>query len=131
MPKYTADRIAELLNTQGLPVFGTEILGVGIAYKPGIGDDRESASIEVLRELEARGAKISVLDPVVGEERIAAHGFAPVAPGDPLERFAAAAILTDHPELDLEAIAAAVPAILDTRGAFRRAGLDPGNVVRL
>ncbi|VAW07988.1 UDP-N-acetyl-D-glucosamine 6-dehydrogenase, partial [hydrothermal vent metagenome] len=59
MPAYTADRAAAVLNRLERPVFGTEVLGVGIAYKPDIADDRESASIEVLRELEKRGARIS------------------------------------------------------------------------
>ena len=57
MPSYAADRAAAVLNGRRLPVFGTKILGVGIAYKPDIADDRESASIEVLRELERRAAQ--------------------------------------------------------------------------
>ncbi len=131
MPSYAAGRVADLLNTHGLPVFGTAILGVGIAYKPNVGDDRESASIEVLRVLEQRGAVISVLDPLVGEARIAAHGFAPVAQGAALDDFSVAVILTDHDVLDLEAIAEAVPVVLDTRGAYRRAGIARDNVVSL
>ncbi len=131
MPAYAAGRVADLLNRRGLPVFGTAILGVGIAYKPNVGDDRESASIEVLRVLEERGAKISVLDPVVAEARIADHGFTPVAPDADLAGFAVAVILTDHAVLDLERIADAVPVVLDTRGAYRRAGIARDNVVPL
>ncbi|MEA3510702.1 MAG: nucleotide sugar dehydrogenase, partial [Actinomycetota bacterium] len=33
-PVYTANRIASVINEQRLPVYGTEILAVGIAYKP-------------------------------------------------------------------------------------------------
>jgi len=131
MPAYTASRVADLLNDRGLPVSGTAILGVGIAYKPNVGDDRESASIEVLRHLEDRGARISVLDPVVGERRIAAHGFTPVDQRDRLDGFAIAVILTDHAVLDLKAIADAVPVVLDTRGAYRRAGIAGDSVVPL
>jgi UDP-N-acetyl-D-glucosamine dehydrogenase len=131
MPLYTATRVSELLNQRGLPVFGTRILGVGIAYKPDVADDRESASIEVLRELEARGADVAVLDPVIGEARIASHGFAPVAADDPLEGFGIAVLLTDHNDLDLAGIAAAVPVVLDTRGAYRRRGLALDNVFAL
>ncbi|MGH8874066.1 MAG: nucleotide sugar dehydrogenase, partial [Acidimicrobiia bacterium] len=75
MPAYTASRAADLLNDRGLPVLGTELLAVGIAYKPNVADDRESAALEVLRDLAKRGARISVLDPLVGSERIAAHGY--------------------------------------------------------
>ena len=131
MPEYTATRVADALNRSGLPVYGTKILGVGIAYKPDVADDRESASIEVLRELEKRGAEISVLDPVVGAERIASHGFAPVDPADPLDAFAVAVLLTDHAVLDLKKIASEVPLVLDTRGAFRRNGIEADNLESL
>jgi UDP-N-acetyl-D-glucosamine dehydrogenase len=131
MPAYTASRVADLLNRQGLPVFGTKILGVGIAYKPDVADDRESASIEVLRELESRGAHIAVLDPVVGSDRIGVHGFEPVLADTSLDGYAVAVILTDHATLDLKKIAAEVPVVLDTRGAYRRAGIEQDNVEAL
>jgi UDP-N-acetyl-D-glucosamine dehydrogenase len=131
MPTYTATRVADLLNRQGLPVFGTKILGVGIAYKPDVADDRESASIEVLRELERRGAEIAVLDPVVGADRIASHGFEPVGTEDSLEGYGVAVLLTDHDVLDLKKIADQVSVVLDTRGAYRRAGIERDNVEAL
>ena len=99
--------------------------------KPDIADDRESASIEVLRELERRGAEIAVLDPVVGNTRIAEHGFEPVAASDDLTGYAIAVVLTDHEVLDLKKIAAEAPMVLDTRGAYRRAGLQLDNVETL
>jgi UDP-N-acetyl-D-glucosamine dehydrogenase len=130
-PAYTAGRIVAVLNEQRKPVFGTPILGVGIAYKPNLADDRESASIDVLRELEQMGAEVSVLDPFVGSERIDGHGFAVVEPGDDLERFAMAVVLTDHDGIDYAGIAAQVPVVFDAKGAYRRRGLDAGNVVAL
>jgi len=131
MPLYNVARIADILNQRGLPLFGTEILGVGIAYKPGVADDRESASLEVLRELERRGAKISVLDPVVGEVRVEEHGFGSVREADDLERFQLAAVLTDHPSIDYAALAQGIPVVYDTRGVYRRLGLQYDNVVAL
>ncbi len=131
MPAYTADRIAAALNDGGLPVYGTAIAGVGIAYKPDVADDRESASVAVLDELAKRGAKVSVFDPVVGAKRIAEHGFGVVESEADLDGYSLAAILTDHSSLDLEAVAAAVPIVFDARGAYRRAGLDLPNVVAL
>jgi UDP-N-acetyl-D-glucosamine dehydrogenase len=130
-PAYTASRIAAVVNEQRLPVYGTEILAVGIAYKPNIADDRESASIDVLRHLEESGAVISVLDPVVGDDRIRHHGFLPVSADDDLSRFAVAVILTDHDGIDYEAIAAAVPAVFDAKGTYRRRGIAADNVVAL
>ncbi len=131
MPVYTAGRVADLLNSRGLPVFGTRVLGVGIAYKPDIADDRESASIEVLRELQRRGAQVAVLDPVVGKAGIETHGFEVADADAGFDGYQVAVILTDHSMLDLAAIAAAVPVVLDARGAYRKASLDLPNVVPL
>jgi len=131
MPSYAATRVGDLLNQHGKPIFGTKILGVGIAYKPNVADDRESASIEVLKELQHRGAHISVLDPVVGKEGIESHGFAAVAAEDSFADFAVAVLLTDHDVLDLKKIAAEVELVLDTRGAFRRSGFVADNVEAL
>jgi len=131
MPSYNVTRIADILNGRGLPVFGTEVLGVGISYKANIADDRESASLEILDDLTRRGAVISVLDPLVGEERIRGHGYTSVSGDDDLSRFALAAILTDHSVLDYEKIADEVAVVYDTRGVYRRLGLTRDNVISL
>ncbi len=125
MPAWTADRVADLLNRHGLPVFGTRILGVGISYKPDIADDRESASIQVLQLLAARGADIGVLDPLVPADRIASHGFK--VADDPHD-YAVAVVLTDHAAIDYRAIAEAVPLVFDARDAYRRRGIEASNV---
>ena len=128
MPAYNVGRIAELLNSRGLPVYGTSILGVGIAYKPNIADDRESASLQVLEELARRGAVISVLDDVVGRNRIEQHGYEPVSAETDLSRFEMAVILTDHSAIDYQQISEQVPLVYDTRGVYRRLGLESDSV---
>jgi UDP-N-acetyl-D-glucosamine dehydrogenase len=131
MPSYNATRISDLLNERGLPVHGTEVLGVGISYKANIGDDRESAPLQVLAELTRRGANVSVLDPLVGDERIRSHGYQPVGAGDDLSRYAIAVILTDHAGIDYERISSEVPVVYDARGVYRRLGLVFENVISL
>jgi UDP-N-acetyl-D-glucosamine dehydrogenase len=128
MPIYSADRMAEILNRRGLPIRGTHILGVGIAYKPDVADDRESASIQVLDVLRDRGAEIAVLDPVVGTQSISGHGYASVGPDDDLSRFDLAAILTDHSDIDYKRLADQVPVVYDARGVYRRLGISSENV---
>ena len=131
MPSYNADRIAEILNDRGLAVHGTSILGVGIAYKPDIADDRESASLDVLADLRKRGARVSVMDPLVGDDRIRYHGYEPVAQDADLSGFALAAVLCDHEVIDFAALAAAVPVVFDARGAYRKRKIDADNVIAL
>ena len=125
MPTWTARRVAEMLNQMGQPVFGTKILGVGISYKPNIADDRESASARVLTELQRKGADVYVYDPLVPPDRIRRHGFEPVQSFD---GFAAAIVLTDHDAIDYVELAKAVPAVFDTRDAYRRRNLEAANV---
>jgi UDP-N-acetyl-D-glucosamine dehydrogenase len=131
MPEYNVTRISELLNANGLPVFGTRVLGVGISYKANIADDRESASVHVLQGLVQRGAAVSVLDHFVGDDRIRRHGFEPVSADSDLSKYAIAVILTDHSGVDYERIAREVPVVYDARGVYRRLGLNFDNVIAL
>ena len=130
MPEYTVDRIAAVLNNAGRSVKGSRILILGIAYKPNVSDDRESASIEVARRLAKRGAEIHVLDPLVAPDRIRSHGFVP-ADFDRLDSYDMAAVLTDHADLPYAEVAGSVPWVFDARGAYRRLGLSVSNVESL
>jgi len=131
MPGYTVSRIAELLNDNGLPVHGAEVVAVGIAYKPNIADDRESAALEVLRELAKRGARITVIDPVVGADRAKSHGYEAMEDVGDLAGFQLAVVLTDHTDVDYGRIAETVPLVFDTRGVYHRLGLSRSNVTSL
>lgn len=126
MPTYTANRVGEVLNGLGRSVQGASVLGLGVAYKPNIADDRESASLDVLRILAGRGANIEVFDPVVGAERVEASGL---ASADGTGTYDIAVVLTDHDVYDLEAIASRAAVVFDTRGAYRKRGLEVDNVV--
>src|SRR5918994_2300882 len=65
MPGWVASRISDVLNDVGKAVNGTEILVLGVAYKPGVGDVRESPSLKVMNWLVRRGADVSFHDPYV------------------------------------------------------------------
>jgi UDP-N-acetyl-D-glucosamine dehydrogenase len=130
MPDYVVLRVIDLLNEKRLPVSGTRVLGVGIAYKPNVADDRESASLQVLNELSRRGAIISVLDEFVGGDRINSHGYVS-AHHDNLGENDIAVILTDHAGVDYDVLADQVPVVFDTRGVYRRLGIRRPNVIPL
>jgi UDP-N-acetyl-D-glucosamine dehydrogenase len=67
MPLYVVQKIADALNDAGLPIRGSRLLLLGMAYKPNVHDTRESPSLEVLRQLRARGGDVVYSDPWVGE----------------------------------------------------------------
>jgi len=67
MPIYVVQRIADALNQAGLPIKGSRLLLLGMAYKPDLHDTRESPSLEVMRQLLARDGDVRYCDPWVAE----------------------------------------------------------------
>ena len=65
MPAYVVSRLGEALNDVGRPIRGSRILVLGVAYKAGVNDDRESPSLEVLERLLDKGAVVGYHDPYV------------------------------------------------------------------
>jgi UDP-N-acetyl-D-glucosamine dehydrogenase len=130
MPTYVMQRATDVLNGAGKSVQGSRILALGIAYKADISDDRESASLRVARLLQDRGAEVFVLDPHISPERIEEHGFQVHDGTDvsPESGYDLAVVLTDHSGVPYEEIARSVGSVFDTRGVYRRLGLDLPNV---
>jgi UDP-N-acetyl-D-glucosamine dehydrogenase len=131
MPDYVAARIVDLLNDHGLPVAGTRILGVGVAYKKNIGDARESPALDVLDRLARRGARLGVLDPHVPPARLERLGYEVVRAEDDPQGWTLAIVLTDHDDIDYARIARGVDLVFDTRGVYERQGDRVTNVVAL
>ena len=126
-PAYCAERIKRALNDVGKPVKGSKILLVGVSYKAGVGDMRESPALKIAELLRELGGDVSYHDPHVPElPKFDLHSVE-------LDTAAAAAdvaaIVTAHPSLDYEALAAAVPVLVDFRGVTR--GIDAENLIRL
>ncbi len=67
MRRHVVERVALLLNDEGKSVRGARILGIGIAYKGGTEDTRESPGQKILAQLGRRGATIAYHDPLVAE----------------------------------------------------------------
>jgi UDP-N-acetyl-D-glucosamine dehydrogenase len=67
MPQYVVQKVADALNETGRPIKDARILLLGVAYKPGVHDTRESPSLEVLRQLLLRGGRVTFCDPWVSE----------------------------------------------------------------
>lgn len=129
MPDYVTRRVADLLNRQGRSVSGSTILGVGVAYKPNVSDDRESPAHDVLGRLKEAGAEISVVDPHVPDDRLVACGYKPHEPQS--STYDVAIVLTDHAVIDYADVAAAATVVFDTRGVYRAGCGAPANVVAL
>lgn len=64
-PRRVVGRIAEVLAGGGRPVAGSSVLVVGVTYKAGVDDLRESPALEIISRLVAAGAHVSWSDPHV------------------------------------------------------------------
>jgi UDP-N-acetyl-D-glucosamine dehydrogenase len=130
MPAYVAARIGEALNDAGKAVRGAEVLVLGVAYKPDVGDVRESPAIRVMTHLHKRGAKLSFHDPYV--ETVDLNGVS--LKRNRLTRRALSgsdcvAILAPHRSYDVDWVAEHAELIFDARNAFSNRQ-DP-KIVRL
>jgi UDP-N-acetyl-D-glucosamine dehydrogenase len=65
MPGHVVQKISDALNDVGRPIKGSRILLLGVAYKADVSDTRESPSLEVMRQLLARGGNVVYCDPGV------------------------------------------------------------------
>ena len=126
-PLFCVTRIERVLNQASRPVNGSKILLLGVSYKAGVGDVRESPAIKIVRLLGELGADLSFHDPHVAE--LPDSGLV----NSELEPALAAAdltvIVTAHPEFDIPAIVEASTLVLDLRGVTR--DIDAAHVTRL
>jgi UDP-N-acetyl-D-glucosamine dehydrogenase len=100
---------------------------IGVSYKPGVGDLRESPGLKIMRILRERGAQLSFHDDFVGT--LADFGLESEPLEDVLRGADCAVIVTAHPGLDVEAIVRQAPLVVDFRGVTR--GIEAPNLVRL
>jgi UDP-N-acetyl-D-glucosamine dehydrogenase len=117
MPYRCVEKIERALNDLGKPARGTKILLLGVSYKAGVGDIRESPALKILAALRELGAELSYHDAYVPE--LAQHGLASVDLESGLADADLAVVVTAHPGIDHAAIAASVPTV-DLRGVTRR-----------
>src|SRR6188768_240138 len=113
-PAFCAERIDRALNEVGKPVQGSRVLILGVSYKAGVGDIRESPALKIARLLRERGGDVSYHDPHVPELPELELSSTDLEEG--LGATDAAAIVTAHPEFDYEQIVAAAPVVVDFRG---------------
>jgi len=118
MPDYVVQRADDVLNDIGRSMRGSRILLIGVAYKPNIGDVRESPAIEVAGRLLGRGALVRYADPHV-PSLLTTSGIrlgSVLLTAAELEASELVIITTAHDAIDWALIRERAPLVLDTRG---------------
>jgi len=134
MPEHVVHRVAEALNSQRKALNGSQVLVLGLAYKPNVDDERESPSYVLMNLLSESGAQVDYYDPYVpaikptrehshwaGKESVAWDKKA-------VQSFDLVLIATNHACVDYHQLAGWAPLIVDTRNAMRGIPVAPGKV---
>jgi UDP-N-acetyl-D-glucosamine dehydrogenase len=130
MPEYVVELVAEALNRQSKSVRNSNIHILGVAYKRGVADCRESPALSVMKVLMERGAHLSYSDPYVSELREEGLPFHSRQVREVLENGCdCVVILTDHPDFDYAYVAETARAVVDARNALHNFTGD--HIIRL
>jgi UDP-N-acetyl-D-glucosamine dehydrogenase len=129
MPYHCVAKVQRALNDVGLSVKGARVGVVGVGYKPGVGDLRESPALKIISLLAELGAQVSYHDPHV--PALSDHGLR----SRPLEELVRDSdltlIVTAHPGVDHDLVAKRGRLVVDLRGVTRSLAAAAANVVRL
>lgn len=124
MPRYVVGQTAEALNSKKKAINGSNILLIGLAYKPDVDDDRESPTYKLMDYLSELGAEISYYDPFVPEikpSRQYSHWAGKKSiewNKETIASYDAVVISTNHSDINYGDLAKWANIIIDTRNAM-------------
>src|SRR5437660_242507 len=131
MPAYVVQMAADALNDRSRALRGARILVLGVAYKAGVADVRDSPALEIIEGLLAKGAVVEYHDPYVASATIGTHTMKSVSwDAAALASRDVVLILTNHASYDWAAIVRDSPLVIDTRNATGTLSPAP-HVIRL
>jgi UDP-N-acetyl-D-glucosamine dehydrogenase len=132
MPEYVVGLVADALNQRSRCLNGARVLALGVAYKRGVGDVRESPALEILARLREKGAQVAYADPYVPS--IDLHGATLKGVELTDEELAGAdcvVILTDHPGVDYARVVDRAALVVDSRNATWGTVAPDDRVIRI
>ncbi|MCP5096739.1 MAG: nucleotide sugar dehydrogenase [Chloroflexi bacterium] len=130
MPAYVVEKIGSALNDDRKAINGSTVLLLGAAYKPNVGDVRESPALDVIHLLREKGATVQYHDPYIPKIKVDNHVYESVQLTDSaLQEADCVTVITNHDIYDWEQVCNAAPLIVDTRNAVKVEG--NGRLIRL
>jgi len=123
MANYVRERVLALLNRQGRTLHGSTVLALGVSFKPGVSDVRNSRALRVIELLEDAGAEVSFSDPFVSQIEIrgAVRKGVELTP-EAIEQADLIVVLVDHPEWPGELLRSADALLFDAVNALGAPG---------
>lgn len=131
MPKWVVAKVTDALNNISLPVKGSKILVLGIAYKKNVDDMRESPSVELMQLLREKGAVIEYSDPYVPTfPNMRKYEFdlrSVDLTKDVVGSYDCVLLATDHDSFDYGMLENTAKLLVDTRGRYKE---PRANIIR-
>jgi UDP-N-acetyl-D-glucosamine dehydrogenase len=129
MPYFCREKVARALNVQSKPLRGSQVLVVGVAYKPDIDDTRESPALKLIELLRDEGCDVSYHDPHVAKLREFELQSVPLDPA--IDSSDCVVVVTNHSTIDYDDVVRRARLVVDFRNATGSAGTSNGKVVKL
>jgi UDP-N-acetyl-D-glucosamine dehydrogenase len=136
MADYVVAKTITALNARGLPVHGSRIALLGMAYKNDVGDPRDSPGYPILDRLLQLGACVTYNDPHLPRLPVSSR-YPRIAPMDSrpltehyLQGQDCVLIITNHSAYDWSWVVEHSPLVIDTRNATRGVSHHRERIVR-
>ncbi len=132
MPYFCRSLVSQALNHAAQKAMnGSRVLVLGVAYKPDIGDMRESPALKLISLLQNAGSDVSYHDPHVPRLTDARLGLnmesVPLEPTG----YDCVVIVTDHSSIDYEQLVDDASLVVDLRNATGEKGAESPKVFKL
>ena len=116
MPYFCRSLVSQALNhAKQRSLKGSKVLILGVAYKPDIGDMRESPALKLISLLQNAGAEVSYHDPHV--PRFDEHGLVMESVALDPGAYDVCVIVTDHHAIDYDKLVDDASLVVDLRNA--------------
>ncbi len=127
MPQYVINRVEKALGKK--KIANTKILILGITYKKGVKDLRESPALDIIEKLQKIKTKVDYYDPLIPYLDINDIQLKRAAlSAKNIKKYNCVIVVTDHSKVNYAKIQKNAKLIFDTRNVYKR---NYKNVVRL
>jgi UDP-N-acetyl-D-glucosamine dehydrogenase len=120
MPSYVVSLVGDALNEVEKSIRNSKVLVLGVAYKRDVSDVRESPALDIIEQLEERGAHVTYNDPYVPHLGIDGFDMHSVElSAETLSNADCVLLITDHSNYDWQDILSKAKLVVDTRNATK------------
>jgi UDP-N-acetyl-D-galactosamine dehydrogenase len=124
MGKYVASEVVKLMVQKDIKVKGSDILVLGITFKENCPDVRNTKAVDVIRNLDSYGARVTVYDPWANREEVWEEYGLETTQELPTTKFNAIVLAVAHKEylqLDLRSMLYKNGVLYDVKGILKEA----------